>query len=303
MRLRSLPFALFVLVACALIFWLPLHVPMAYSGSISYMLGFNNRAALYALLLVLAVGGFALSGHRLDLPFTSSQAPTGPSRRAVLIALGIVLAGCLLLTLIASPMWGMDESPYLIGRVRQVLAGARPYVDFEFIYGPALLYLPAWTARLLRLGAGPAYFIVWTAEWLVGTLMAALVVRLLGFRRAHADAALAVLLSLFAASLLSTGETYTPFRELASLLSLLLVARRAAEPPTLAAVCHRRLRGRLPVPDLTRNGTRLYGRLRALPRPRAHRTAPARPPRSLRHRLRRDAGAVLRPAAPRLCRA
>ena len=119
----------------------------------------------------------------------------------------------------------MDESPYLIGRVRQVLAGARPYVDFEFIYGPALLYLPAWMARLLRVGAGPAYFIVWIAEWLVGTLMAALVIRLLGFRRAHANPAFAVLLSLFAASLLSTGETYTPFRELASLLSLLLVAR------------------------------------------------------------------------------
>lgn len=222
MRVRSPQFAAFVFLGTLAVFVLPLAVPMPPTGSYSYILGFNNHVALLAYLAVLAIGCFSVRGLTLAPP-VPDRGLAGPDRRTVLLGLLVTFVLCLLLTWVASPTWGMDESPYLIGRVYQVLAGHRPYVDFEFIYGPVLLYLPAWTSRLLNIGIGPAYFIIWTLEWLTGVIMAAFVVRGLGFRRERANTAFWVLLSLFLSSLINTGETYTPLRELAAVLSILAV--------------------------------------------------------------------------------
>jgi hypothetical protein len=103
------------------------------SGSISFELGFNNRAALISFLAVLAVGCFSIRGINTKPP--PGDVGSEPDARTLLWGLLATAVCCAVMTWIAHFVWGMDESPYLIGRVRALLAGQRPYRDFEFICG------------------------------------------------------------------------------------------------------------------------------------------------------------------------
>jgi hypothetical protein len=228
MRVLSFRFCLFIMAALALVFWLPLRIPMHPSGSISFELGFNNRAALVGFLAVLALGCFSTRG--LNMEPTAGDAVSEPDSQTLLWGLLATAVCCAVMAWVAHFTWGMDESPYLIGRVRTLLLGQRPYQDFEFIYGPLLLYMPAWVARAFHIDAGPAYFIAWTIQWLAGTAMIALAVRWLGFAARRGRLAFWLIWSAFLSSLVNTGETYTPFRELAALVCLLAVHRLVISP-------------------------------------------------------------------------
>lgn len=223
MQLRSSLFALFLGCALLSIFWLPLHVAPPASASISYMLGFNNRVALIACGASLLLGCFSLRGGDFEPPKPFED--TGVPVRTLVYVLVATSALCGFVTLIASRTWGMDESPYLLGRMRLLMVGRKPYVDFEYIYGPVLLYAPVLLARASHLNIGPTYFIVWWVEWLLGTAMMALIVGWLGFPAERARQAFLLLWSLFLSFLVNTGATYTPFRELAAPLAMLAVYR------------------------------------------------------------------------------
>src|SRR5215212_5706229 len=63
------------------------------------------------------------------------------------------------------------EAYYFLDRLYPLATGMVPYRDFEFLYGPLLLYPPHWAARLLGIPLYPAYLFVVLAFELIGLYM------------------------------------------------------------------------------------------------------------------------------------
>lgn len=218
MRVRSLPFAVFAVAALACMFVLPLFVPMPVSGSISYQLGFYNRVSLMMCLLALAVCAFLVREQGLDTPGGDDGIPMDLLWKG----LAATLVACAISFVIAYPTRGFDEAPYLITRLRLVMNGQRPYQDFEFLYGPGLLWVPYAMTRWLGMSAFAAYTATWTAMWMAGTAVQFYIVRAMRFPRGAQRAAFWLMWWIFAPFIFNYGLTYAPLRQAAVLASTLL---------------------------------------------------------------------------------
>lgn len=218
MRVWSASFVAFATVALVCLFALPLLVPMHPALSLSYQFGYHNRAALLICLLALAVCAFAVREPAMDVPTGDASM----SRRYLALGMLATTILCGIAFLIAWPMHGIDEAPYLITRLRLVIAGQRPYQDFEFLYGPALLYIPYAFVRLIGVSAFAAYSLAWFLMWLAGTAMQFYVVRNLRFPRERQAIAFWLMWAVFAPFILNYGATYTPLRQLGVLAAMLL---------------------------------------------------------------------------------
>jgi hypothetical protein len=149
------------------LFWLPYHVPVAPSVSDSYLFGYNNHVAE----LVIAIGAVLLGwlGPKLPLLQSSTARPLGRPTLYKAMAVTLAIGGGLFL--LTRKLDGFEESIYLIDRFKLVLEGRVPYRDFEYAYGAAFLYGPAWMSRWFHLPVGDAYGIFWLLVSLAGTWM------------------------------------------------------------------------------------------------------------------------------------
>ena len=158
----------FLIVIAACVFFLPYLVPVAPSVSMSYLTGFSNRTA--ALLFACGCVLFALLTRGEIAAFTDKNTSLGRSH--LYAALAIAALGCSLSLYPVSTLPHGTEAAYNINRLQMLLAGGRPYRDFEFAYGAAHLYAPWLFAKTLRLSTFAAYYTWWVLEWFVGTAMA-----------------------------------------------------------------------------------------------------------------------------------
>lgn len=171
------PFWVFAcaLLALAAIFYLPYVVPARPSVSLSYEFGYNNRAGLLLTLLFAGVGALWLRQSSLFTLRPEAATPMAPK------TLYWGLAGTLVVCAAAWPLVNtptpVADAGYLINRMQLLASGHKPYVDFEFAYGPFLLYPPVWIARLLHLGIPPAYYLFWVFNELAGVLLLFQVIR------------------------------------------------------------------------------------------------------------------------------
>jgi hypothetical protein len=149
------------------LFWLPYHVPVAPNVSDSYLFGYNNHVAE----LVIAIAAVLLGWHGPKLPPLQSSTPRPLSRSTLHKAMAVTLALGGVLFLLTRKLDGFEESVYLIDRIKLVLEGRVPYRDFEYAYGAAFLYGPAWMSRWFHLPVGDAYGIFWLLVSLAGTWM------------------------------------------------------------------------------------------------------------------------------------
>lgn len=141
-----------VAVACVGVFWLPWYCPSdrEVPGE-SYVFGFNNGVAILSLAAAIAVATLA----RL----VSAQTPSAlnwfeenprllpPWRDAVAeyvtLGIGSVLVAGLIWawgSSLADPGWG--EAKWFLHSIDLLALGRLPYREFQFNYGPAMLYLP-----------------------------------------------------------------------------------------------------------------------------------------------------------------
>lgn len=158
-----------VVVALAGVFVLPWYVPLP--GPVkgeSYSLGFCNRAAVLSLYgaIGLVAWGLIFRGKKsTGLSWLTPSPILLPSWRkalgeysvlggASLICATVILAWGIYLVI---PYWG--ESNNFLCRIDLARLGYRPYIDFQFDYGPALIYLPIGLDLLSgnRLGIENAY--------------------------------------------------------------------------------------------------------------------------------------------------
>lgn len=167
MRKRSISsslagYASFALLAYYLLFSLPFRFPPSTRlESDSYAFGFNNALAIAGLIVLLViatwfrvqVGPSVADGTPISVADRLRQAEGHiPYRIYWLMAFLYSL-----LTVAAFGMaggarfYGIDwESSHFLWRLKLMeLYALRPYVDFHFEYGPALIYLPSYFHRLL----------------------------------------------------------------------------------------------------------------------------------------------------------
>ena len=176
--------ALLVPVAAYLVFDLPFRFPPTGSRvSPSLVFGFNNAVAIGAVVAVIGAAiAFRLWRHRAagtaPVPWFSRGSDDPPTRIrrtvfALMIAAHAGLVALMWLVAKTSNTWRLDfEACHFLWRLQLMsLFGARPYVDFQHEYGPALLYGPLLLHRLLApLGASldAAYYLSYLAGSVLG---------------------------------------------------------------------------------------------------------------------------------------
>lgn len=218
-------FVLLFAAGCACVFWLPwLFPPQVPVKSESYAMGFNNQVAirslmvliLLAALILIARGGKWCSGTVLEwIDDASRLFPSFQKARfgyLVLLAISLVESWLILWWngVLVSPYW--SESGYFLSRIDLVALGFTPYVDFQHLYGPVMLYGPLWIDRLTfgYFGIEGAYALAIVFCYLTGNLCLFLFLRTLRLTETQRNAALVTGLLLFLP--LTMGLNYTPLR-------------------------------------------------------------------------------------------
>ena len=100
--------------------------------------------------------------------FDASTAAECLPLRHLAIALAILAILFVILGLLTKGTTPLNEYGYFYPKLRRVLAGQVPYRDFEFAYGPVLLYLPA-ALSALGLSVATGYVFALFLEFAAGT--------------------------------------------------------------------------------------------------------------------------------------
>lgn len=235
---RSWFFTLLFAAGCACVFWLPwFFPPQVPVKSESYAMGFNNQVAIRSLMALISLAALFLiaSGRQWSsgsvLEWIDDTAPLFPafrqSRSGYVILLAVSVAESWVILwwngVLVSPYW--SESGYFLSRIDLVALGFTPYVDFQHLYGPAMLYGPLWIDRLTlgHFGIEGAYALSIVFCYLAGNLCLFLFLRGLRLTETRRNVALLTGLLLFLP--LTMGLNYAPLR-FTLLPALLMVFHR-----------------------------------------------------------------------------
>lgn len=223
---RNLLYYLCWATGFALVFIVPWYVgdpPQAAGQSFEY--GFNNRFAFFSLAIAL----LALTACRVWLLLPSRQTNyldcLSASRKIfpkineakgeyMVLAAFAIVAICAHLVwnaLLVLPYWG-GELAYFLGRLDLIQLGFRPHIDFQFNYGPALLYIPHWICQLSGgvLAIEDAYALFLALSFGLGFLAVFVFLRSLNLPSQWRVAVLVLALSMW--MFLTMGLNYTPLR-------------------------------------------------------------------------------------------
>ncbi len=218
------------------IFLVPWFVPhRGPVASASYTLGFNNLVASLALAGMLAAlfarrrlrsegeGGSAELLLR-EMLFAPGPRAVSPASRAAFGAMTALTVALLFGWYRLLPYINFGEFGSDVSRLDLMVLGLRPYRDFQYNYGPAMLYPAFWLYQALggRLSVDGAYCATLLAHWVAGLWLLHYTASTL-CRAWHAtDVFLCMSLAVLNFSM---GVGYTPLRFVAPLASLLFLHR------------------------------------------------------------------------------
>jgi hypothetical protein len=174
----------FILAGYYAIFRLPFRFPPTRKMvSPSFVFGVNNSVAIASVVLLIGVATLFLlwRRHRVHAPvskwFSAKKVPVADRVRWGVFAL-MALAHSVVVAIMwanaqVSSTWRMDfEASHFLWRLHLMeLLGARPYLDFQHEYGPAMLYVPAFLHRILSpagVSLEAAYYVAYLACNLLG---------------------------------------------------------------------------------------------------------------------------------------
>jgi len=220
-----------LLFSMAAVLYLPYCIPQQASASYSWLFGYNNRAAVLLILVCAVTGAVWTRGRFLSL--RRSGLTKAISRWPLWLSLGITVAVCLLMYLLAGNLRGFGESAYNIHRVWLLSLGKRPYLDFEWPFGVAQLYVPFWLSRLLSIGIAPAVYLYWALASLAGVTFLYAALGYVDYPTQRKNEIYLLLFFCTVGGLLSMGAQYTLLRYSAPLYFVLAVfdsARKTRTP-------------------------------------------------------------------------
>jgi len=223
--------AAILLVAGWLVFGLPWRIPVPEGiQSDSAAFGFNNSAAtlgVAATLLVLFLRRVCVRRvAEIDAQRLRSLV-VRPARATVVEQ--VVVAGCIALSWgIVGGWWALlpnaffGETTYFLTRLDMMTLGHLPYRDFDFGYGPGLLWLPVIIHRAAGglLAIDTAYILTVLLHYALGLLATASLLRRFAL---GSGARIAILVFVTLASLnITLGPIYAPLRFVYALWAILL---------------------------------------------------------------------------------
>ncbi len=217
---RSRPISLLLLFLAVVelaVFLLPYHFPVPPSISLSYQVGYSNKAALGIFILgSLAFAVYARGG----LGHISSR-DSRLSPRLLGATLLLVLGMCL----VRSYMLAGGEARYMWHRQELVLAGQHLYSQTDFFYGPLLVMPGVWFARYLHLSGHIAYCLSWTLQWLAGTCLVYLAVQAIPVSFRYRAPMFWALMIEAVGAMEGQGTNYSPLRRYAAAALVIVVFR------------------------------------------------------------------------------
>ena len=160
-----------IIISCYFsIFHLPFYFPPRQPSlnSMSYNYGFNNNAAILAILLFIGIFFFFRLKFEKKNQQESLESVFDANFPATRIPLrDFLILSCCYIFVIGSIYFIVDktvvyvEASYFMRILERMLMGQRPYVDFEYAYGAGLIY-PSYI--LCKMGMSPkaSYFLVYT---------------------------------------------------------------------------------------------------------------------------------------------
>jgi hypothetical protein len=199
----------------------------------SFVFGFSNRVAILAVVagvcLFYLLAGALRPETREALAPSVAESPEQTGRVSrwlfALVALWHALFIALFYVVNADGS-AYGEYHYFLHRIHLVLLGRAPYADFEYFYGPALLYPPVWLHRLIApssVRVEAAYYLYLGAASLAGLGLLAFVLGSLKLKTGLRNLLFAGLG--FLAVPENLGLQYTLVRFVAPFASVLLVHR------------------------------------------------------------------------------
>lgn len=201
---------LFALCSLAAVFYIPYYVPQSPSTSDSWIFGYDNRSGILILLVCVGIGVSWTRGMNLQLP---EPVPSRPlPKTLLLIVLGIGVFACISVCRSSGIYGGFGESNYEINRLWLLTQGKRPYIDFEYAYGPLLLYGPLALHRICHLSLQSAYYLFYPLTVLAGFVAFFQVVSRSNFPSPSKWSIFLVLCIPSLQALSSGGTNYTFFR-------------------------------------------------------------------------------------------
>ena len=207
---------------CHLFF--PYYFPLTPSASASYLFGYNNRAAVLILLILVAAGVIGTRGLHLRLLAAANSQPI--RRKVFLYSLAAVLLVCAALYLLTGRLGGFGESGYEIDRIWLTSIGKRPYIDFEWPFGVISLYVPLAIHRLLSLSIPQAYYIFWCLNCLAGAWLLYEVLNAIDYPSERKTSIYLLLFCGWFLAILNLGTHYSLTRYALPLYFVLLIERR-----------------------------------------------------------------------------
>lgn len=205
------------------IFYLPYHVAVpVVPYSVSAASGFNNHFAVFMLLIGLGVATLFCLFAGSATPKPGGNEPVGQlGAGPLLLVCGVYSATFVFFWCTVGVSRWIGEAWYFMPRLYYMGHGLLPYRDFEFAYGPLMIYLPYWVGRVFGLSAEIGYALsVWGMSLAGNCILWVLI------RRAHAGrwAKTAAFLCLASWYHLATSAQYTLFRFICGFAALALAS-------------------------------------------------------------------------------
>lgn len=194
---------------------IPWFVPVRASRSLSYMQGFSNFALWVLVVGLLITPTILILRSRFAPMLIPNRVGVSAIRnesvdRVWSWGLGSYVAFSAFLLILSLNLAGYFDAEYFLVRAALVAAGKSPYADFEYAYGPLLLY-PLVGLQSLGLPTGPSLAALVLLESAIGYLSIHVLLKWL-MEEKTARYMLACILVATTPALLIGGENYTFFR-------------------------------------------------------------------------------------------
>ena len=200
-------------------------------------LGYNLDVAWLAAVVwtIVAIVGVGLVGRAGSAaPLATATEDARPAIRGRRLELAAVFAFFFLLycPLFLARQGDFVEDKYFLSALWRMQCGAAPYRDFEFLYGPLMIYPAHWWTALFGFSLKSHYFLAALLEGAFFATLMAVLQRCLPDRRARWIAFVLLLPALIDVLM---GLNYIGWRRMLPVFSLLIVAARPLDRRAVAA--------------------------------------------------------------------
>ena len=118
-----------------------------------------------------------------------------------------------------------SEAEQQINRIWLTSIGKRPYLDFDWPWGPFFLYVPKWMSHLFHLTIPQVYFLFWLLASLLGIALLYATINLVDFPSARKPSVFVLFFLYAMLSIPNMGTNYTLVRYLCPTVFVLIVYR------------------------------------------------------------------------------